>query len=83
MFFFGNTEKTNASDYFTHLKAPTKFLNTGFTLGGPIVRNKLFFFGDYQRTLDNGGYVVRATVPTMRDAQRRLQRGHAPESTIR
>jgi hypothetical protein len=63
-FFFGNTEKTNASDYFTHQKAPTKFAQGGFTLGGPIVRNKLFFFGDYQRTIDNAGYVVRATVPT-------------------
>ena len=68
VFVFGNNEKTNASDYFTHQKAPTKFLNTGFTLGGPIVRNKLFFFGDYQRTLDNNGYIVRATVPTARSA---------------
>jgi hypothetical protein len=66
VFAFGNTEGTNASDYFTHLKAPTKFFNSGFTLGGPIVRNKLFFFGDYQRTIDNSGYVVRATVPTVR-----------------
>ena len=64
-FFFGNTEATNASDYFTHLKAPTKFAQGGFTLGGPIVRNRFFFFGDYQRTIDNLGYVVRATVPTM------------------
>ena len=64
-FVFGNTEKTNASDYFTHLKAPTKFINGGFTLGGPIVRSKLFFFGDYQRTIDNSGYVVRSNVPTM------------------
>jgi Carboxypeptidase regulatory-like domain len=64
-FVFGNTDATNASDYFTHLKAPTKFLNSGFTLGGPIIRNKFFFFGDYQRTIDNFGYVVRATVPTM------------------
>src|SRR5437867_8155403 len=64
-FVFGNTDATNASEYFTHLKAPTKFLNTGFTLGGPIVRNKFFFFGDYQRTIDNFGYVVRATVPTL------------------
>ena len=69
IFMFGNTEKTNASDYFTHLKAPTTFFNSGFTLGGPIIRNKLFFFGDYQRTLDNAGYVVRATVPTMKMRQ--------------
>jgi hypothetical protein len=64
-FFFGNTESTNASDYFTHLKAPTKFAQGGFTLGGPIMRNKFFFFGDYQRTVDNLGYVVRAVVPTV------------------
>jgi hypothetical protein len=63
-FIFGNDQSTNAGDYFTHAKAPTKFVNSGFTLGGPIVRNKLFFFGDYQRTLDNFGYVNRHTVPT-------------------
>ncbi len=72
VFFFGNTESTNASDYATgaaaalpHLKPPTKFAQGGFTLGGPILRNKFFFFGDYQRTIDNLGYVVRATIPTM------------------
>jgi hypothetical protein len=66
VFFFGNTDATNASDYFTHLKAPTKFVNGGFTLGGPIIRNRLFFFGDYQRTIDNFGYVTRLLVPTVK-----------------
>ena len=72
VFFFGNTEATNASDYATgaaaalpHSKPPTKFAQGGFTLGGPIVRSRLFFFGDYQRTIDNLGYTVRAIVPTM------------------
>jgi hypothetical protein len=64
VFLFGNTEATSAGDYFTHTKAPTEFVNSGFTLGGPIIRNRLFFFGDYQRTIDNLGYVVRTIVPT-------------------
>ena len=36
----------------------------GFTLGGPIMRNKLFFFGDYIRTNDDLGRVNRYVVPT-------------------
>ena len=82
-FFFGNTDATNASDYFTHLKAPTKFANGGFTLGGPIVRNKLFFFGDYQRThRQRAATSCAAMVPTLRMRQRRLQRsGHTASTT--
>jgi hypothetical protein len=64
-FLFANNEKTSAGDYFGHLRPPTKFVNGGFTLGGPIIHNKLFFFGDYQRTIDNLGYVIRTLVPTL------------------
>ncbi len=64
-YFYGNNEKTNASDYFSHITPRQKFAQGGFTLGGPILRNKLFFFGDYQRTIDNLGYVFRGVVPTM------------------
>ena len=39
--------------------------------------NKLFFFGDYQRTVDNSGYIVRDHRADRGDAQRRLQRGVA------
>jgi hypothetical protein len=65
-FFYGNTEATNASDYFSHITPPQKYAQGGFTLGGPILRNELFFFGNYQRTIDNLGYVFRGVVPTMR-----------------
>jgi len=68
-FWFGNTEKTYAapaSTYFStvHTKAPTTYNQFGFTIGGPIQKNKFFFFGDYQRTQDRLGSVQRYIVPT-------------------
>jgi hypothetical protein len=36
----------------------------GFTIGGPIVKNKVFFFGDYQRFIrDRPGELVRTIAP--------------------
>jgi hypothetical protein len=65
VFAFGNNEKTNAENFFTHSAPPTKYLQSGFTFGGPIQRNKLFFFGDYQRTSDHAGRTTRATIPPL------------------
>ena len=50
---------------------------------GRSCKSKLFFFGDYQRTIDNNGYVVRDDGADGGDAERRLQRGRRRESTIR
>lgn len=65
LFAFGNTEATNSAGYFSHLNPDTEYLQAGFALGGPIVRNRTFFFGDYQHTLDNAGRTQRGTIPTM------------------
>src|SRR4051812_14648290 len=65
VFAFGNNEKTNAPGYFSHTAPPTTYLQTGFTMGGPIQRNRLFFFGDYQHTRDHLGKTQRATIPPM------------------
>jgi hypothetical protein len=69
VFWFGNTDKVNAkpaSVYFTPTltNAPTKYNQFGFTIGGPIKKNRFFFFGDYQRTQDRLGNSYRFTVPT-------------------
>jgi hypothetical protein len=68
-FWFGNTESTNslpASTYFsaTRTKPPTTYNQFGFTIGGPIQKNKFFFFGDYQRTQDRLGTSYLFVVPT-------------------
>ena len=69
IFSFGNTEATQARNPFSQLAlAQAKYMQVGFTTGGPILRNKLFFFGDYVRTNDDSG---------------RLTRGHVPEAAFR
>src|SRR5438874_11326167 len=60
VFVFGNNEKTNAPGYFTHTSPPGDYLQSGFTLGGPLQRSRLFFFGDYQHIRDNAGRTTRA-----------------------
>ena len=63
-FEFNRVSKLAARNVFAETKAPTTFNLFGFTLGGPIRRNRTFFFGDYQGTRDRRGDVFRATIPT-------------------
>jgi hypothetical protein len=65
VWFFGNNENTRAREYFTGNRAQTRYRQLGFAVGGPILKNKLFYFGDYQYTSDKLGKVNRATIPIM------------------
>ncbi|HEY6988234.1 MAG TPA: TonB-dependent receptor [Bryobacteraceae bacterium] len=54
-------------------------LISGGTIGGPIIKNKLFFFGGWERTEERGGAVVTTTLPT---ADQRLGNFSAYKTTI-
>jgi Carboxypeptidase regulatory-like domain len=63
-YFYGQNEKFNANDFFFNREGidrqKARRLEGGFTLGGPVVKDRLFFFGSYQRTDASTAYVPSA-----------------------
>lgn len=51
VFEFLRNDALNATDYFTHAKDALKRNQFGGSLGGAVVKDKLFIFGNYQETL--------------------------------
>ncbi|HLH07721.1 MAG TPA: TonB-dependent receptor [Terriglobales bacterium] len=77
-FWFRRTDALQARDPFTqyapnpitHRYIPPDHWNQyGGTIGGPIIKNKLFFFGDYQGTKEVTGVTNLLTVPTLKAEQ--------------
>src|SRR6202161_3474047 len=61
---FLRNDAMDASDYFTQGVQPLKQNQFGATFGGPIVRDKTFFFGYYEGFRNRQGETVPATVPS-------------------
>jgi hypothetical protein len=64
LFEYMRNEALNAKDFFAISKNPFKTHQFGGVFGGPIVKNKAFFFGDYQGLRLRGGRPFTASVPT-------------------
>ena len=76
LFEFNRVSRLAAMNVFGTRKAPTTDNQYGGTLGGPIQRNKTFFFADYQANADRRGDLTRVTIPTPD-----FRRGNLAEST--
>ena len=63
-FEYGRNSKFNAQQAFTTVKPPNHRNQFGGTFGGPLVTDKLFFFGAYQGTIQDQVDPLTATVPT-------------------
>jgi len=61
---FLRNDAMDSSDYFTHSVQPLKQNQFGATFGGPIVKDKTFFFGYYEGFRNREGESVPATVPS-------------------
>jgi Carboxypeptidase regulatory-like domain len=61
--FFRNTS-LDADQYFTHSQAKFNLNQFGGSFGGPIRKDKTFFFGDYQAKMERQGQPFDGYVPT-------------------
>ena len=72
LFELNQTENLNARNQFLTTKPPVTYNQFGGSLGGPVVRNKLFGFGVYEGYRLRGFQTLQGNVPTPEFKQRAI-----------
>lgn len=69
VYYFGRNDAVDARNFFSADVEPLKQHQYGATFGGPLRRNKLFFFGFWEGFRNRQGITKSATVPTPQERQ--------------
>jgi hypothetical protein len=69
LFEYLRNDSLDARNYFLKDPIPLKRNQYGFTLGGPIIPRRLFFFADYQATTLRQGTSFNYVVPSLAERQ--------------
>ncbi len=64
MYEFLRNNDLDGRNYFAASRSPYQYNQYGGSIGGPILKNKLFYFGNYEEWRFNNTYDVIGTVPT-------------------
>jgi hypothetical protein len=86
LFHFLRNSELDANEFFNKRagsgKPPFRMNQFGFALGGPVIRNRTFFFGDYQGTRWRRGDVFITTVPTALERSGDFSRTRNPQGQV-
>ena len=73
LFYFMRNDKLDAKNFFARSKDPNKINQFGAAIGGPIVKNKVFFFGGWESARVRRGRQLERDMPTQRMRDLMLQ----------
>lgn len=78
LFEFNKVSRLGARSFFASSKPVTTYNMFGGTIGGPIVKNKTFYFADFQGIRDRRGDYFQYTIPTAAFRTGNLSAGAQP-----